>query len=241
MMRIGIVMAAGLALSLAAFPFTQAGAEVFREDFNDNAIDPLHWMTTVYGTGPQIGAVNQRLEIAVPSWSSGVDFGAKLTTNFLFRGDFDVQVSFHLLTWPYGNGVRTALGIDWGFLYPPGVERLSFGQSDYPGQPRESYLTDLNGGVCGITGTSDATGALRLVRSGATQAGYRYANGWVFICSDPAPTGDVRLQISAFTAYQFSGWNVLMAFDDFVVNSGELIDFTTAAEDRTWGAIKALY
>lgn len=240
-MRIAVLRAAIVILCLAALSGTRAGAEVFREDFNDNTINPLHWTATVYGSGPQMGALNQQLEIAFPSWSDGGDFGAKLSTNFLFRGDFDVQVSFRLLTWPFGNGVRTALGIDWGFLYPPGVERLSFGQNDYPGAPRESYLTDLNGSVCGITGTSDTTGALRLVRTGGMQAGYRYDNGWVLICSDSASTSDVRLQISAFTAYQFSGWAVLMAFDDFVVNSGELIDFSTATQDGTWSSIKALY
>ncbi len=221
---------------------TQAGAEVLREDFNDNRIDYALWTPYVYGTGPQIAEVNQELEIPIPGSSSGQDFGAKLHTNFLLRGDFDVQVDFRLLIWPFGNGVRTALGIDQGFLYPPGVERLSFGQNDYEGQPRESYLTDLNGSVCGITGTSDMTGALRLVRSGSTQAGYRYGpSGWVVICSGPAPTGDVHLQISAFTAYQFMGWDVLMAFDNFIVNSGELVDFPTPVEGRTWGSIKALY
>lgn len=241
-MRMAIVAGVYLALGIAAWP--RAEAEVFREDFNENYINPLHWTAAVYGTGPQMSAVNQRLEIGFPAWSSGGDFGAKLSTNFLFRGDFDVQVDFQLLTWPFGNGVRTALGIDWGFLYPPGVERLSFGQSDYGGEPRESYLTDLNGVVCGITGTSDMAGSLRLVRTGSTLKGYRYSGGWVLICVDWvdwAPTDDVRLQISAFTAYQFSGWTVLMAFDNFVVNSGELIDFSTAVQGRTWGAIKALY
>jgi hypothetical protein len=220
----------------------RASAEVFREDFNDNQIDPTLWTAPAYGTGPQIAAVNQELEIAIPSWSYGTDFGAKLHSNFLLRGDFDVQVDFRLLTWPFGNGVRTALGIDWGFLYPPGVERLSFGQNDYPGAPRESYLTDLDGGVCGITGTSDMTGSLRLVRSGSMQTGYRYrAGGWVAICSGPAPTADVHLQVSAFTAYQFMGWDVLAAFDNFVVTSGELVDFPTPAQSTTWGTIKALY
>jgi len=240
-MRIAIVAAACLALGVAASLCPRAAAEVYREEFNENFIDPLLWTAEIYGAGPQMGAVNQRLEIAFPSWSWGGDFGAKLSTNFLFRGDFDVQVDFQLLTWPYGNGVRTALGIDHGFLYPPGVERLSFGQSDYPWEPRECYLTDLNGSVCGITETSHTTGRLRLARTGATQTGYYHSGNWVLICSGPAPTTDVGLQISAFTAYQFSGWSVLMAFDNFVVNSGELIDFSTASQGRTWGSIKALY
>jgi hypothetical protein len=240
-MRRVLAVGIGSALCVHLLLCAQAGAEVFREDFGDNHIDPLLWTTSVYGTGPQIAEVNQELELAIPGESSGVDFGAKLTSNFLFRGDFDVQVDFRLLTWPFGNGVRTALGIDWGFLYPPGVERISFGQFDYPGEPRESYLTDLDGNVCGITATSDGMGSLRLVRVGNTQTGYYNSGGWVVICAGPAPTHDVRLQVSAFSAYQFMGWDVLAAFDNFVVNSGELVDLPTSVESSTWGSMKALY
>jgi len=229
--------------SVVFLPGTQVTAEVFRETFDDNQIDPAIWTMHVYGTGPQISPVNQQLEISIPGSSSGRDFGAKLSSNFRLRGDFDIQVDFRLLVWPYGNGVRTALGRDSGFLYPPGLERISFGQNDYPGAPRESYLTDFDGGVCGITETSDITGTLRLVRTGSSQTGYYYhpSGQWVAVCTDSAPTDDMTIQLSAFTAYQFMGWDVLMAFDNFVVNSGELVDFPVPTLVTSWGAVKALY
>jgi hypothetical protein len=221
---------------------TGARAEVFREDFNDNQIDPALWTAVVYGTGPSIAAVNQQLEATIPGSSSGQDFGVKLRTEFFLRGDFDVQVDFRLLQWPYGNGVRLAFGIDSGYLFPPGVERISFGQFDYPGAPRESYITDLDGSVCGFVETTDLEGALRLVRIGTTQTGYyRQGGSWVVICSGPAPAGDVSLQLSAFSAYQFMGWDVRAAFDNFVVNSGELVDDPVPARQTSWGAIKAMY
>jgi hypothetical protein len=231
-----------LVISLLVGAGTGARAEVFREDFDDNQIDPTLWTAVVYGTGPSIAEVNQQLEATIPGSSSGQDFGVKLSTEFFFRGDFDVQVDFRLLQWPYGNGVRLAFGVDWGFLFPPGVERISFGQFDYPGAPRESYITDLDGSVCGFVETTDLEGALRLVRTGSTQTGYyRQGNSWVMICSGPAPAGDVSLQLSAFSAYQFMGWNVRAAFDNFVVNSGELVDDPVPARQTSWGAIKALY
>lgn len=241
-MRSAFLVRPCLAACFAVALGTQTGAEVLREDFDDNHIDQALWTVYVYGNGPQIAEVNQELEVAIPGGSYGTDFGGKLQSNFLFRGDFDVQVDFRLLTWPFGNGVRAALGMDHGFLFPPGVERISFGQNDYPGAPREAYLTDLDGNVCGITATSDMTGALKLVRSGSSQTGYRGSpGGWVPICTGPVPVGDVRLQVSAFSAYQFMGWDVLMAFDNFVVNSGELVDFPTPTRSTAWGAIKALY
>jgi hypothetical protein len=236
------LICAPLTLCSLFFLALGAGAEVFHESFSDDQLDPLLWTPFVYGAGPQMTEMNQELQVSIPGSSSGQDFGAKLRTNFLLRGDFDVQVEYRLLTWPFGNGVRTALGIDWGFLYPPGVERISFGQFDYPWAPRESYLTDLDGNVCGITATDDMTGTLRLVRFGSALTGYRMTpGGWVVICSGPAPLNDVHLQVSAFSAYQFMGWDVLMAFDEFIVNSGELIDFPTSAQSITWGRIKALY
>lgn len=230
------------AASLLTGTGTASRAEVFREDFNDNQIDPALWTAVVYGYGPSIAEANHQLEATIPGSSTGQDFGVKLSTEFFLRGNFDVQVDFRLLQWPYANGVRLAFGIDSGFLFPPGVERISFGQDDYPWAPRESYITDLNGTVCGFIETTDQEGALRLVRTGTTQTGYyRQGNSWVTICSGPAPAGDITLQLSAFSAYQFMGWDVRAAFDNFVVNSGELIEFPVPVRPTSWGAIKASY
>jgi hypothetical protein len=222
---------------------TQARAGVFLEDFNDNNIDPTLWTTDVWGSGPQLAETNQELEIVIPGASSGVDLGCKLASTFLLRGDFDIQVDFRLLMWPFANGVRMGLGMDEEvFPLHPGVERISFGQSDYPGSPREAYLTDFPDGVHGITATDDVTGTLRLVRYGDTQTGYYYsAGGWMVIHSGPATTTDVAVKVAAWTGYQFMQWDVFAAFDNFVVNSGELVWPSTPARIMTWGSLKALY
>ena len=142
-----------LALCSVLLLGTQARAEVLLEDFDDNSIDPTLWTVYVYGSGPQVAEANQQLEIVIPGTSSGADFGVKLVTNCLLRGDFDVQVDYRLFTWPFGNGVRMGLGIAEQYVAEQhGVERISFGQDDYPGWPRESYLTDFPDGVYGITG-----------------------------------------------------------------------------------------
>jgi hypothetical protein len=214
-----------LALCFAVLLGTQARAEVFREDFNDNSIDPTLWTVEVWGSGPQLAEANQQLEIFFPGSSSGADFGCKLASTFLLRGDFDVQVDFLLITWPFGNGVRMGFGIEEGGVpYHAGVERTSFGQDDYPWEPREVYCVDFPDGVHGITGTSDMIGSLRLVRYGATQTGYYYGSGeWVVIGTGPAPTEDVAIKVAAWSAYQFMHWDVLAAWDNLVVNSGELV------------------
>jgi hypothetical protein len=216
---------------------------VLNEDFNDNSIDPILWTASVYGSGPQIEEANQQLEVTIPGSSSGQDFGVKLASNFQLRGDFDVQVDFRLLTWPFANGVRMGLGIDQGSIaFHPGVERISFGQNDYPGEPREAYLTDFPDGVHGITATGDMIGSLRLVRAGSTQTGYYSGpSGWVAIHTGPAPTDDVGIKIAAWSAYQFMGWDVFSAFDNLIVNSGQIVWAPIPVETTTWGSLKLRY
>lgn len=235
-----LMVGLGWALCLVPFLGTQATAQVLLEDFNDNSIDPTVWIVEQFGSGPQLAETNQRLEILFPAASSGIAFGASLVSRFLLRGDFDVQADFHLVKWPFSNGVRLALATEGEY----GMERTSFGsQLDYPSWPREVYLTDFPDGVHNITATGDMAGALRLVRTGATQTGYCYGSGqWVAIHTGPATTGDVAIQVHAWSHdYAFMDWEVLPTCDNLAVTSGTLVWPPSLAEGATWGSIKALY
>jgi len=227
---------------LILLPVTPASAEVFREDFNDNYIDPALWIVQMYGSGPELTETNQELQIFFPRYSSGGDFGFILRSTWLLRGDFDVQVDFRLITWPHQNGIRMAMGIyEDGLYHYPGVERISFGRNDYY-EGWEVYLTDFADGVHGITQTDQMTGTLRLVRTGSQQTGYYSSGGhWVPIHTGPAPTGDVPFKVSAFSAYQFTQQDVRAAWDNLVVNRGEIVDLPVPAKSMSWGAVKALY
>jgi hypothetical protein len=232
--------ALGWALCLVLFPGTQAHAQVFLEDFNDNSIDLDLWTVDLFGSGPLLAEVNQQLQIEFPGSSSGVAFGGGLVSNFLLRGDFDVQVDYRLLTWPFSNGVRLALATEDEY----GVERTSFGsQADYPHLPREVYLTHFLDGATGFAATSDVTGTLRLVRIGATESGYYYSSGdWVLIHTGPGPTADVAIQVHAWSHdYAFMDQDVLAAWDNLVVNWGELVWPDSPSAGITWGSLKALF
>ena len=241
-MRLSAVVGSVLIVGVIVATARVAEAQVLVENFDEGSINPALWVVTVLGTGPQLAAANQQLEVTIPQDAGGTDFGAILASRFRLRGDFDVQVGFRLLTWPLGNGVRMGLGTDTGALLPhPGVERISFGQSDYPGAPRESYLTDFPDGVGGITATDDVVGALRLVRHGATQTGY-YLNGdvWETIHTGPAPTADIGIRLATWSGYQFRHWNVVAAWDELVINSGEITG-VVADQGDAWGGVQALF
>lgn len=197
-------------------------AQVLYDDFNDNTINSSLWTDVHGGSGPTIDEINQRLEITHPAASSGDTFFAQYTSICQLRGDFDIQVDYQLLTWPSANGVRIGLNI----AGVGATERVSFGTSaDFPGQPREVYLTHYADGVQGITATDHLVGKLRVVRSGNTLTGYYFSFGnWVAIHTGPATTDDVNFIVASWSHdYAFTNQEVKVAFDNVIVNQGQLI------------------
>ncbi len=149
------------------------------------------------------------------------------------RGDYDIQVDYEVLTWPYANGVRLGLADDHA-----NMTRLSSGRQpgDYPGGP-DLYLTtfDTADHVVGITPTSDLSGKLRLERVGDTLTSYYFANGaWTFVASysDPAYTQDTAFYLGSWSGDSvFMDQEVKIAFDNLIINKGELVCPTAAAPD----------
>lgn len=211
-----------LALSLVLLSGVPALAQVFVEDFNDDRINPDVWEAVLYGSGAEIAEVNQELLFTMPSGSSGDEFGSRLLSRFLLRGDFDIRVDFRLHQWPYFNGVRTAMGLTDSLYDDYGVERSSLSSSE-PLGAQEVYIADFGPYV--LVPTQDFTGTLRLVRSAGTQTGYyRSAGAWIAIQTDSAPTSDIAIQLHAWSHdYAFQHREVRAAFDNFTVMTGEVI------------------
>ncbi len=208
---------------------------IFSDDFNDNTLNTSQWIGFIKGYGLSMAETNQRLEIAFPADSTddptlGI-FEARYNSICQLRGDFDMQVDYNLLVWPFANGVRVGLGaIRINEEVPPlnygTVERASWGSAnDMPGFPREVYLTHFDDGVQGISTTADQSGKLRLVRSGNTITGYYFSSGyWVALHSGHVTTEDVPFSISAWSHdYSFTDQEVKVAFDNFIVNQGQLV------------------
>ncbi len=224
-------------LILAGAP---AHAQVFVDNFNDNHIATDVWTVELYGYGAQLHEQNQRLEFFMPANASGGEFGARLISRFELRGDFDIRVNFDLLTWPLYNGVRVAIGLTDANFDDYGMERSSLSAIE-PLGAHEVYVADFGPFV--LVPTSDLSGSLRLVRSGSTQTGYFGSAGtWTPVLTDWAPSGDIAIQLHAWSHdYAFRDWTVRAALDNFTVIAGELIWPTTPVERASWGAIKSLY
>ena len=190
------------------------------DDFDDDSIDMRKWCIGI--SDPENGFVeeiNQELRMTLTPGSSGDSFSVGLTSKWLVEGDFDIQVDYKLLNWPSENGIRVGLGASGG-----PVERVSFNKlyPDFPGEPREVYLTHFLDGVQGITSTTDMSGKLRLNRVGSTLTGYYFSkDSWIPIHSGPGTTDATSISLSIWGHQGTPG--VIVVFDNFSVNSGQIL------------------
>ncbi|MFA5295420.1 MAG: PQQ-binding-like beta-propeller repeat protein [Methanoregulaceae archaeon] len=199
------------------------------DDFDDNVCNSTLWDVIGSG-GPYVTETNQRLEITLPADSSGDTFSAGYSGTHALRGDFDVQIDYQLLTWPENSGVRAGL---WVERSPTTftIERVSYSISDFF-TPGDHYTTNFADSIL-LSATNDTQGTLRLVRTGTAVTGYCYdesSHDWVLLQGVPesvVSTRDVTFRIMAWGHdYSFGDEPVRVAFDNFVINKGELVPFS---------------
>lgn len=212
--------------NLYAFGTTPENPPAY-DDFDDNAWNSTIWDILEVG-GPVVDEINQQLEITLPPDSSGANFYAGYASHYVLRGDFDVCVDYHLIAWPSNNGVRAGLWIE-RFPYTYTVERASYGISD-GFTPGDHYTTNFADSIL-LSVTNDTEGKLRLVRTGTTFKGYYFdelSNDWVLsqsIQGDVMSSRDVTFMVRAWSHdYAFGDELVKVAFDNFVINKGEVLD-----------------
>lgn len=122
------------------------------------------------------GVVNKSFQVTIPA-NDGVSFlvgGLEQYNQYELIGNFDVQVDFNLIAWPFGNWVSA------GIIMPNfTVARYSPGNVDQYiifFAPDQKWFN---------VNTSDLQGKLRLNRTGNTVSGYYWQNnGWQLIGSD---------------------------------------------------------
>jgi hypothetical protein len=209
------------------------------DDFNDGVIDTARWEAYAE-PGASIEETGGQILMSLPPSDWGeID----LSSTWRLRGAFDIQVDYQLLQWPASNGGRVGLlampANDWEWdwmLRTSGAEPLP--ESD------ELYLANVrtdHGCPCeGRTATSDTAGRLRLTRDADLNLTFYYwSNGtseWVPIYQRTVPADDMQFRLTCWgpvTAPE----GVVVAFDNFQVNSGELAPMPVLTDDFNDGAI----
>lgn len=204
---------------------TATSIPVLFDDFDDNQINNSMWQAIIYGTESTITEINQQLELthtANAKESTGHNFfAAQYSSQCRLSGDFDIQVSYRLLTWPNANGVRVGLSVDDNTDMTENFPVLRFnsglGNS-------ESYATNFYV-VNTLVSTQDTEGKLRLERRGNSLSGYYMKMGnWVLLHTDTMPTYDVYFSVQSWShSYTYGKQETKIAFDNFMINAGSLI------------------
>ena len=229
--------------SLYAFGGTPGNLPAY-DDFDDNARDETLWDIIESG-GPYVTETNQRLEITLPADSSGETFYAGYSSTHALRGDFDIQVDYHLLTWPENNGVRMGLWIDRpSSKYT--VERASYGSSD-GFAAGDHYTTNFDDSIL-ISATCDTEGKLRLVRTGSLFEGYYFnetSGDWILsqrFQGDFSSAGEATFMLKAWSHdYAFADDQGVVAFDNFVINRGTVVTPGTTPPAAVTGLLNATF
>jgi hypothetical protein len=207
----------GLVL-LAIFiqPVSPSQAGTFYDKFTDNFLNPI-WDCEIFGQGPMVAEVNNRLEMTIPANSSG-DLGVWFVPKFFIngefgiKGDFDEQVDFNLLNFPAGNGISFTLSGHMQFH----IGRTSWQMQ--PGEWRHVYYVQCLGDTIAYSETTDTSGKLRLKRTGNKMEGFYWKNNaWQLLGTHTDPSFDVQDGVGMALGQNgpFSGQLVKIAFNNY--------------------------
>jgi hypothetical protein len=197
----------------------------YAESFDNNAVNPAFWsIFSPAGTSPPtLTAQDGQLEVNVPADSvSDPGLGAlavQVASRCLLGDNFDFQVDYRLLEWPAQSGIVVALGGE-----PDAVVARSGGSSGsndfYFGLFPPVGFATLN--------TTDLSGTLRLVRTGATSTAYVLQSGaWTPILSGATTPEDELITLTVYSTEQTFGHQAAkVAFDNFRLNSGSFDNAT---------------
>jgi hypothetical protein len=201
------------------------GIEGWSDDFAGEALDIARWQAgTIEGVEGDVRLGDGYLRLLVDEADQGAVY---LQTTCLFTGDYDVEASFRLEQWAANSGARFGMlvGSHDGQLDGGAVLRLS--EASESQQPGEHYATHIADQVT-FDPTDDASGRLRLTRSGDVLTGYRWAadeQRWMAIDTRAALPGqdeprDHTLRLQAWGPVDSP---VVVAVDDVVMTSGACV------------------
>src|SRR5688500_11843080 len=135
-----------LALLALLLVMGSAAASGLQDPFTGR-MNPHYWSNYDWG-GPFALQERGRVLFSIPAASAGESFVAGYEGLPTVRGDFDVQIDYALPLWPGSSGVRVGLSansVDRQTIV--NVERVSFGEGEFPEEPSEVYLAHLFDGI----------------------------------------------------------------------------------------------
>jgi hypothetical protein len=187
------------------------------DTFDGASINTRLWTPFQYSAHQRV--TQQGGELRIQN-DPGSNDGAGLISKFFWKGDFEMRVDYHLITWPPANGVRLGFE-DLTFM----LKRVSYGPDEQI-DSKENYLSTFKEGSTYSwynVPTTDDHGTLKLTRTGSVLTGYFSKDGgpWQIIGShdySTAPELDQWVGVTLVASGAPTTSYVEIAFDNFQVS-----------------------
>lgn len=201
------------------------GDTIVSDNFNDNSLNSSLWTVFVQGNG-SVSEINSRLRLSLVG-ASGTDTIAGVFFRGTIVGDFDIQISFGMLSsLPAGSGGDPP---SVGIFMPQFSDVAYIAYGGYSGG--SAYGADVGTGEPSVS-TSDTSGRLRLARVGSIWSAYYWGQtGWQLVAADNT-RGTGPITSLALAGVISDPVNVAFAVDDFSVQAGQVT--MPAPEPGSW-------
>ncbi len=239
------MLAAVLTVLLGSNIPAQTATQSFSDSFHSNTLDRSHWVIGKVNAQGEAIPTQEGLRLTLSVRNVAQFFALTAWLNCRIPGDFDAQVDYRVVDWPYASGIRLGLGAHPNPL-PLGSTSLHGLSGDVRGLRTviserislqagavtthttggEFYTAELNGRQDRLIATSDRSGKLRVTRvQNDFTAWYWDIGSRVWI-----PTGRFSLspqvKDSEWLALQLWGYNqspnITVIVEDFSVSAPTL-------------------
>jgi hypothetical protein len=238
-------MLVGLLFAFARSPLAaQTTTQNFSDSFHSTTLDRTHWTVGKIQAHGEAIPTQDGLRLTLTPRNVTPFFALNVWLTCRIQGDFDAQVSYRLVDWPYASGIRFGMGVHpsplpFGSTSLHGLtgnasglrtvisERASLKPQDGIRSGGEFYTAEVNGREGRLIPTVDRSGKLRVTRvHNEFTAYYWEAPTRVWI-----PTGQFSLNAQVgddeWIAFQLWGYdespNITVMVEDFSV-SGQMLN-----------------
>jgi hypothetical protein len=228
-----VLFSAVLLLGLAAAPGVYAQGIDPNDNFDDGVLSP-NWIPWPLHANRPVETGGKVVLTVPPDTTSEWAVDSNLYSSWVIRGLLDVQVDYQLLDWPAHSSAMVGITLSFPGESDSTMRASGRGQAD--DGTDETYTFNYRDDYCSCDGqiaTTDTVGKLRVTRDADSILTSYYwsaaANDWVVLNTRPIPADDAHVTLLLWGVVPEPGMSV--AFDNFQVNSGEVIPFAPTIEN----------
>jgi endonuclease/exonuclease/phosphatase family metal-dependent hydrolase len=197
--------------------YERAPAELPNDNFNGTKLDDTKWRSVGFG-----GSVSEDGRLIPTTSNEAPSTSAKIQSKWQLRGDFDIQVDFHIdESWiqpvtDHLDGAYFGVNIDGQSYHITRLRRTAGGNSD------AFFVWSTDGKLSGEKNTTAVAGKYRIIRTG-TDLSFQYDEGagWVELSAVTVAYSPAKVYLGNGTVNEPQVFTTY--FVNFLINSGSAI------------------